>query len=117
MPMCRLSCVRLFSQMPAPIPLENCPWCGEKFKAYSFQLKPNADTPTDLRIACVSATCRFRGANPLPIVAVDEPLFRRLPCFVIATVDKFASLPWVGPSGILLGGANRYDNAGFYGAA
>jgi len=105
------------SKRPAPVPIENCPWCGEKFKAYSFQLKPHADRPTDLRIACVNASCTFRGANPLPIVAVDEPLFRRVPCFVIATVDKFASLPWVGPSGVLLGGADRYDNAGFYGAA
>jgi hypothetical protein len=48
---------------------------------------------------------------------VDEPLFRRLPCFVIATVDKFASLPWVGESGSLLGGADRHDAHGFYGAA
>lgn len=105
------------SKRAAPIPIENCPWCGTKFKPYSFHLKPNADTPTDLRVACVSPACRFRGDRSLPLVAVDEPLFRRLPCFVIATVDKFASLPWVGPSGILLGGADRYDNAGFYGAA
>jgi len=28
-------------------------------------------------------------------VAVDEPLYRRLPCFIIATVDKLASLPWL----------------------
>ena len=31
--------------------------------------------------------------------------------------SKFASLPWVGTSGVLLGGAERYDNTGFYGAA
>jgi hypothetical protein len=35
---------------------------------------------------------------------------------VIATVDKLASLPWVGPSGDLFGGAERYDSFGFYGA-
>src|SRR5207248_2175731 len=28
-----------------------------------------------------------------------------------------ASLPWVGPAGALLGGADRYDATGFYGAA
>jgi hypothetical protein len=50
-------------------------------------------------------------------VAVDEPLYRRLPAFVIATVDKFASLPWVGQAGVLLGGADRADAKGFYGAA
>jgi len=48
---------------------------------------------------------------------VDEPLYRRVPCFVIATVDKFASLPWTGASGALLGGADRHDAAGFYGAS
>jgi hypothetical protein len=48
---------------------------------------------------------------------VDEPLYRRLPAFLIATVDKFASLPWVGQAGLLLGGADRHDGTGFYGAA
>jgi len=102
---------------PAPIPLETCPWCGTKFQGFSFQLQPDADAPRELRISCANASCAFRGKATLPIVAVDEPLFRRLPCFVIATVDKFASLPWVGESGVLLGGADRYDATGFYGPA
>ena len=51
------------------------------------------------------------------MVAVDEPIYRRLPAFLIATVDKFAALPWVGPSGALLGGADRHDASGFYGPA
>ena len=66
-------------------------------------------------MVCVARGCAFRGNRALPIVAVDEPLYRRLPCFVIATVDKFASLPWVGASGALLGGADKHDRAGFYG--
>ena len=36
---------------------------------------------------------------------------------MIATVDKFASLPWVGQAGALLGGADQHDGGGFYGAA
>ena len=102
---------------PAPIPMESCPWCGEDFTPDSFTLLPNAEKPADLRIACANWQCEFSGDQPLPIVAVDEPLYRRLPAFLIATVDKFASLPWVGDSGALLGGADRYDAAGFYGAA
>ena len=102
---------------PTPIPLESCPWCGEDFTPDSFALLPNSDKPADLRIACASWQCEFSGDRPLPIVAVDEPLYRRLPAFLIATVDKFASLPWVGESGALLGGADRYDAHGFYGAA
>ena len=50
-----------------------------------------------------------------PILSVDEPIYRRIPCFVIATVDKFAMLPWVGRSGALLGKVDRHDALGFYG--
>ena len=95
--------------MPSPIPLEECPWCGTKFKAISFRLIPNQDEPQDLRISCVKRECEFsRGVN-LPIVAVDEPIYRRLPCFIIATVDKFAALPWTGPVGAFFGRMQRYD--------
>lgn len=99
----------------SPIPLENCPWCGTKFNRNSFTLTPNANQPTNLKVACVNRRCDFRGDNALPIVAVDEPLYRRLPCFVIATVDKFAGLPWVGRVGALFGKVDRFDNEGFYG--
>jgi hypothetical protein len=101
--------------MPSPIPLEECPWCGTKFKAISFRLVPNSDTRDDLRISCVNRECPFsRGVN-LPIVAVDEPIYRRLPCFMIATVDKFAALPWTGPVGTFFGRVQRFDDRGFYG--
>jgi len=105
------------SRKPAPIPLESCPWCGTKFSSNSFHLVPNPDQPSDLRIVCANRRCDFKGDRPLPIVAVDEPLYRRLPCFVIATVDKLASLPWVGPSGALFGCAQRHDADGFYGSS
>jgi hypothetical protein len=102
---------------PSPIPLESCPWCGTRFVPESFTLLPNDDQPTELRIVCVNFECEFTRDRPLPIVAVDDPIYRRLPAFLIATLDKFASLPWVGESGSLLGAANRYDKSGFYGAA
>jgi hypothetical protein len=98
-----------------PIPLESCPWCQTPFTRDSFKLVPNNDVPTDLRVACASRDCAFDARNPLPIVAVDEPLYRRLPCFVIATVDKFANLPYVGRMGALFGKVDRYDASGFYG--
>ena len=101
---------------PSPIPVERCPWCGTEFTADSFTLLPDADRPRDLRVVCTDFECDFSGNRPLPIVGVDEPLYRRLPAFLIATVDKFAALPWEGPSGSLLGGAERYDLEGFYGA-
>ena len=100
---------------PSPIPLENCPWCGERFEPESFTLLPDADRPQELRIVCTDFECDFSADRPLPVIGVDEPIYRRLPAFLIATVDKFASLPWVGQSGALLGGADRADADGFYG--
>ena len=100
---------------PSPIPLEECPWCGEKFKSTSFQLVPNADEPTDLRVTCANRRCEFSRGNPLPILSVDEPIYRRLPCFLIATVDKFAAMPWTGEVGGFLGRVDRVDAEGFYG--
>lgn len=102
---------------PSPIPLENCPWCGTRFTPNSFALLPDDDAPTELRIVCTNFECDFTRDRSLPIVAVDEPIYRRLPAFLIATVDKFASLPWVGQAGVLLGGADRADGSGFYGSA
>ena len=102
---------------PSPIPLENCPWCGAPFESDSFTLWPSDDQPRELRIVCTNFECEFVRDRALPIVAVDEPIYRRLPAFLIATVDKFAALPWVGPAGALLGGADHHDASGFYGAA
>jgi hypothetical protein len=102
---------------PSPIPLENCPWCGTKFDTQSFRLLPSDQNPQDLRITCVNAKCAFTGDRPLPIIAVDEPIYRRLPGFLIATIDKFAALPWIGPSGKLFGHVERFDKDGFYSAA
>jgi hypothetical protein len=42
-------------------------------------------------------------------------MYRRLPCFMIATVDKFAAMPWTGPVGAFFGRVDRYDDNGFYG--
>ncbi|AFY62377.1 DISARM system helicase DrmA [Synechococcus sp. PCC 6312] len=100
---------------PSPIPLERCPWCGEGFTTNSFQLLPTEDAPKNLKVVCVKRDCDFRSHNPLPILAVDEPIYRRLPRFIIATVDKFAGLPWVGQTGALFGRVTHYqENEGFY---
>ena len=100
---------------PRPIPLENCPWCGAQFEPDSFRLAPNPKLPLNLEIRCADHGCAFSTERALPIVAVDEPIYRRLPAFLIATVDKYASLPWTGPTGTLFGHVERFDQNGFYG--
>ncbi|MFN0207320.1 MAG: DISARM system helicase DrmA, partial [Planctomycetota bacterium] len=102
----------------APIPIEDCPWCGEKFQPASFHLQGKIAQPDNLAIYCINEHCEFNGSlRMLPIVTVDEPIYRRLPAFLIATVDKFASLPWTGRVGALFGLADRFEEKkGFYGA-
>jgi hypothetical protein len=103
---------------PSPVPLENCPWCGWKFTKDSFKLLPNSDEPTDLRVMCIHRECAFHGRKQprgIPILTVDEPIYRRLPSFIVATVDKFANLPWVGETAGLFGRVARHDSEGFYG--
>ncbi len=91
------------ARYPSPIPLESCPWCGTPFKTSSFNMVPDAENPVDLRITCPNQDCEFTRNRRLPIVAVDEPIYRRLPCFLIATVDKFAAMPWTGEVAHLFG--------------
>ena len=94
---------------PSPIPLENCPWCGTRFTKDSFHLLPTPDAPLDLQVSCINRKCLFGAKNPLPIIAVDDQIYRKLPAFMIATVDKFANLPWVGETGKLFGKVSHYD--------
>ncbi len=101
----------------APAPLKNCPWCDHAFTAKSFTCVPNMAAPTNLEIRCANIACDFTGDRPLPIVTVDEAIYRRLPAFMIATVDKFASLPWRGDAGAFFGHVDRADDTGFYGAS
>jgi len=114
------------NRKPSPIPLENCPWCGTRFTKDSFHLLPTPDAPLDLRVTCVNRkrldgkpVCIFNGQNPLPILAVDDQIYRRLPAFLIATVDKFANLPWVGQTGKLFGKVSYYEQktGNFYSSA
>ncbi|WP_025660146.1 DISARM system helicase DrmA [Rhizobium sp. IBUN] len=100
----------------APAPIKACPWCAEPFTADSFACTPNAIAPKNMEIRCTNVDCDFTGGRALPILTVDEAIYRRLPAFVIATVDKFAGLPWLGEAGAFFGHVNRTDEWGFYGA-
>ena len=47
---------------------------------------------------------------------VDEPIYQRLPGFLIATVDKFAGMPWKGEIAKLFGRVKSYQRGvGFWG--
>lgn len=107
------------TKKPQPLPIERCPWCGTAFETDSFRLKPTSDSPTRLDLFCANRACDFHSgkSRAIPMHAVDEPIYRRLPAFMIATVDKFAGMPWTGEIAGFFGMAERYDADGFYSAA
>lgn len=52
---------------------------------------------------------------PIPVLTVDEQVYHRVPTIVIATVDKFARLPYEPRSGSLFGNVDRYHSrSGYY---
>lgn len=100
----------------APAPIKLCSWCSEPFTPDSFACTPTPQAPKNMEIRCTNPDCDFTGERALPILTVDEAIYRRLPAFVIATVDKFAGLPWLGEAGAFFGHVDRSDQWGFYGA-
>ncbi len=95
----------------SPVQLVTCPWCGTR-------LDPARDARTDpnrwrtlLFCGDPFGTCPFTDAGSpgegLPVVTVDEELYRLLPSFIISTADKFAQLPWRGPLHVLFGRVSR----------
>ncbi|MCP4655410.1 MAG: hypothetical protein GY856_08325, partial [bacterium] len=58
-----------------------------------------------------------RGKNPegLPLLFIDEQIYRELPSFLVATVDKLAMLPWRGETGMLFGRATARAGRRFFG--
>ena len=71
-----------------PIQLRTCPWCGETLGPYQYQI---SDEPR-LIVKCRDKNCAF--ANGLPVLLVDEDIYRQRPTLIIATSDKFATMPW-----------------------
>ena len=90
-----------------PCQLEACPWCGEKLTVDDYWDDGNA---VRTRVACPRSGCHFSRKNTgdgLPVVLVDEEIYRECPSMIIATVDKFAQMPWRGDVGALFGLVDR----------
>jgi len=92
---------------PNPCVLETCPWCGERLTPEQYWT--DADTRR-IRVACARAECDFHRArceDGIPIIVIDEEIYRECPSMLIATVDKFAQMPWNGDVQSLFGFIDR----------
>ena len=90
--------------------IQRCPWCGSRFGVAQCEADP---TNRRVYVYCGDelADCPFaRAARPsdgLPVLTVDEEIYRLAPAFLIATVDKFARLAREGEAASLFGYVSR----------
>lgn len=98
-----------------PYQLTACPWCGSAIEAGKhLEAKPYPQGSARTITYCgdKSGKCLFSGRmapnEGLPVVVVDEEIYRRLPTLLIATVDKFAQMPWKGEVQMLFGQVNGF---------
>ncbi len=93
-----------------PVQLRSCPWCGSEIDpAKNMEVESFASGRGRTLIFCSNyrEPCPFSehasDREGIPAVVVDEELYRLLPAFLIATVDKFAQMPWNGAVQALFG--------------
>ncbi|MEU8847808.1 helicase-related protein [Streptomyces sp. NPDC048564] len=72
-----------------PVQLHACPWCGTRLDARAYEVDEDAKR---MHVRCPGTDCAF--VDGLPVHLIDEAVYDARPTLVIATVDKFASMPW-----------------------
>jgi hypothetical protein len=96
----------------SPHQITSCPWCGTEIREAHLRVY---EAPSDVG-RCVTycgdnlGRCEFSEAKSpregLPVIVVDEDIYRHPPSLLIATVDKFAQMPWRGETQMLFGKVN-----------
>ncbi len=99
----------------SPHQLTNCPWCGSKIEPGKHIKVENLSKGRGRTLIYCGdnlGECLFSERQSpdegLPVVVVDEEIYRRLPTLLIATVDKFAQMPWKGEIQMLFGQVDSY---------
>ncbi len=89
--------------------LINCPYCGKPLNTEHFKVDLNQES---IDIYCGDENCYFfkykEKPVAIPVYLVDEQIYRKCPTVIIATVDKFARLPWDPSCNALFGRVDRY---------
>jgi hypothetical protein len=95
----------------SPLQLARCPWCGSELSGGRDVDASKTRGSTVISCSDTTGQCAFTPRNSpdegLPVVVVDEEVYRRLPALVIATVDKLARMPWEGRTQALFGQVSR----------
>ena len=112
-----------FGGVGSPHQLTNCPYCGSKIEpgnSLNYRVEKYNEGSCRTLVFCRPkfGQCKFSmkeaPGEGLPVMVVDEEIYRRLPSLLITTVDKFAQLPWNGSVQMLFGQVDgRCERHGF----
>ncbi len=88
--------------------LLTCPFCGKKLEEKNFHIDHDAK---EVKIYCDDKDCLFYKYGysntgitlSIPVHMIDEEIYRKCPTIILATVDKFAVLPWKPEANSLFG--------------
>lgn len=89
--------------------LLTCPFCGKELLKENYHIDYDKKT---VEIYCEDKDCIFykykmpKRMN-IPVYLVDEEIYNKCPTVILATVDKFANLPWNPSSNTLFGRVDR----------
>lgn len=94
-----------------PAQLTSCPWCGSEI-APGREIRVDRDLGrTFVYCGDKYGRCEFSQAKSknlgLPVLVVDDEIYRHPPSMLIATVDKFAMMAWRGQVRTLFGKVSR----------
>lgn len=95
----------------SPAQLTTCPWCGAEIaEGRDIEVKKDIGR-TFIYCGDKFGRCDF-GRNKskdmgIPVLVVDEEIYRHPPTILIATVDKFAMMAWRGQVRTLFGRATQ----------
>ncbi|MCK6470898.1 MAG: DISARM system helicase DrmA [Planctomycetes bacterium] len=97
-----------------PAQLTNCPWCGSEIApGRDIEVRRFGQDIGRTFIYCGDklGRCDFSRAKSkelgLPVLVVDDEIYRWPPSILIATVDKFAMMAWRGQVRALFGRATK----------
>lgn len=95
--------------------ISTCQWCNTKTiskfdennEKYKFSFREGG-TRYSIKAGCNNSNCDYyEGKNGMPIVLVDDDIYKNPPTILFGTVDKFAQIAWKGEARSLF---NRQNN-------
>jgi hypothetical protein len=87
--------------------VKRCPWCGTEISPKKDVFADSVTRRVYVRCGDPLGSCPFSAGGDveegLPLLTVDEEIYRHPPTFLLATVDKFARLAREGQAASLFG--------------